>query len=136
MKSEVTRTRGGTDQLTNREAVECLISLHRPSHRHSTAQVAALITLVVMLKEAEFEVGLDANEATLRVIQEQLESDSPLWQTEGAHKVCLAAATLAYHRQLSYARSAQHSSPVICAYSTSAWRGTISALQPPTEDIC
>lgn len=40
-----------------------------------------------MLKEAEYEVGLDANEATLRTIQEQLESDSPLWQTEGAHKV-------------------------------------------------
>lgn len=44
-----------------------------------------------MLKEAEYEIGLDANEATLKTIQEQLESDSPLWQTEGAHKVRIAS---------------------------------------------
>ena len=39
------------------------------------------------MQHAEFEVELDASEATLTAIEEQLESDSPVMQAEGAHKV-------------------------------------------------
>lgn len=40
-----------------------------------------------MPKEVEYEIALDATEATLKIIEEQLESDSVLWQAEGASKV-------------------------------------------------
>ena len=39
------------------------------------------------MQHAEYEVDLDATEATLNVIEEQLESDSPIMQAEGALKV-------------------------------------------------
>ena len=39
------------------------------------------------MQHAEYEVELDAAEATLSAIEEQLESDSPVMQAEGAHKV-------------------------------------------------
>jgi hypothetical protein len=40
-----------------------------------------------MLKDAEYEIELDATEATLCAIEEQLEDDSAVMQAEGAHKV-------------------------------------------------
>ena len=80
-----------------------------------------------MSKEVEYEIGLDANDATLKTIEEQLESDSPLWQTEGAHKVCIAprvsssfAVTHAL-QQLVY-----NSRDVLCSFS--AWPETNSSL--------
>lgn len=39
------------------------------------------------MQQVEYEVDLDAAEATLSAIEEQLESDSPVMQAEGAHKV-------------------------------------------------
>ncbi|KAL3133134.1 hypothetical protein ABBQ38_007030 [Trebouxia sp. C0009 RCD-2024] len=38
------------------------------------------------MQQVEYEVDLDAAEATLSAIEEQLESDSPVMQAEGAHK--------------------------------------------------
>ncbi len=40
-----------------------------------------------MPKDAEYEIELDATEATLCAIEEQLEDDSAVMQAEGAHKV-------------------------------------------------
>lgn len=39
------------------------------------------------MQHAGYEVDLDATEATLNAIEEQLESGSPIMQAEGAHKV-------------------------------------------------
>lgn len=39
------------------------------------------------MQHAEYEVDLDATEATLCAVEEQIESDSPVMQAEGAHKV-------------------------------------------------
>lgn len=41
-----------------------------------------------MQKDADYEIELDAAEATLSAIEEQLEDDSPVMQAEGAHKAC------------------------------------------------
>lgn len=40
-----------------------------------------------MPKDAEYEIELDATEATVCAIEEQLEDDSAVMQAEGAHKV-------------------------------------------------
>ena len=40
-----------------------------------------------MPKDAEYEIELDATEATLCAIEEQLEDDSAVMQAEGAQKV-------------------------------------------------
>lgn len=42
------------------------------------------------MQNAEYEIELDATEGTLSAIEEQLESDSPVMQAEGAHKVISA----------------------------------------------
>ena len=42
-----------------------------------------------MPKDADYEIELDATEATLSAIEEQLEDCSPVMQAEGAHKVNL-----------------------------------------------
>ena len=39
-----------------------------------------------MPKDAEYEIELDATEATLNAIEEQLEDASSVMQIEGAHK--------------------------------------------------
>lgn len=39
------------------------------------------------MQHTEYEVDLDATEATLNAIEEQLDSGSPIMQAEGAHKV-------------------------------------------------
>lgn len=46
------------------------------------------------MQNAEYEIELDATEATLSAIEEQLESDSPVMQAEGAHKVKPVLGTL------------------------------------------
>ena len=43
--------------------------------------------LAYMSQDAAYELELDATEATLCAIEEQLEDDSPVMQAQGAHKV-------------------------------------------------
>lgn len=64
------------------------------------------------MQHAEYEVDLDATEATLNVIEEQLESGSPIMQAEGALKVSA--------QHISATHSTPESSPRVAAASVCA----------------